>query len=886
MKVIDFIAIPIGILALALSLFGYDFPQLISIAGIIWIFYLCYAIVLWIVRPKFDWHLIRGHFLLKVISFVLLTPSFCAFLCLRFFPNYSSKNFIHDDELCTNFRMKIDTLGSSNQAFLFDSVYAKIHNLDVINDSIIVQKSKLSDWEISKHSEPSLFWSVFYHFVDPGNQHMAKTQSGRGFTAIIAILGIFLLNGLLVSSIIGWIDSRKEKWIKGEIRYGWLSFIGKKIAVVIGANDYAPTIIKNLLGGYGEKRIHYVVLLTNEDVEKVRDHISSYLTKEEGKRLIIYSGQLDSIEEIYKLHLKKATEIYVLGEYSNDDISQSYHDTQNMRCVHNIASYLTDKCVERKIVCRVSFEYQTTYSVFQFSDLPENIRQHLVFIPFNPYENWAQRVFVYGQYTETVKKILPTIRRMDLQPIWINRILHPLLNCLQSMMPKNNEESRTINYIPLDGKGISSSSDKNVHLIIVGMSKMGIAMAIQAAQVAHYPNFSSGKKTKDNKIEREPSLKRTRITFIDENADNEMNFFMGRFQNLFDLSRFRYIDASNIENNLQPEWKDPLEQMDCEYKLHGENFLDIEWEFVKGGIQSPGVMKFLKEVARNADCKKKHSSLLTIAICQPMSHEAIASALYMPNEVYDYAQQILVYQKEASDIVYNLCRDEKTQQFKRYSKLRPFGMQYADFTMNKNNYFRSQLCNYVYDLIFDDKIDNELIPTKISNLKISDKNGEMMAVRKSWKKLSIFNKWSNKYLANSFETKLRSIGACSYDMLLHYDKICALLETNKPYMAECEHNRWNIQQLLMGFRAYKDKELDQFMNLRDKAKSSDEAEAYFKEYKERMKKSPDKVHLNICSVSLLHDLDEKAEGYDEIFNSSIPAILLCIEKFYKYSNNS
>lgn len=886
MKVIDFIAIPIGILTLTLSLFGYDSPLLISVAGIIWIFYLCYAIVLWIVRPKFDWHLIRGHFLLKVISFVLLTPSFITFLCLHLAPDYSPKNLAFDDGLYTNHNTRIDTLRSLNPVFLSDSAYAEIHKFDVIKDSIILKQNKSSECDIPSQTEPSLFWIVYYHFIDPGNQHMAKSQSGRGFSAIIAILGIFLLNGLLVSSIIGWIDSRKEKWIKGEIRYGWLSFIGKKIAVVIGANDYAPTIIKNLLAGYGEKRIHYVVLLTNEDVEKVRDHISSYLSKDEGKRLIIYSGQLDSIEEIYKLHLKKATEIYVLGEYSNDDVSQSYHDTQNMKCVHNIASYLTDRCVERKIVCRVSFEYQTTFSVFQFSDLPENIRQHLVFIPFNPYENWAQRVFVYGQYTETVKKILPTIRRMDLQPIWINRILHPFLNCLQSMMPKNNEDSRTINYFPLDGKGISSSSDKNVHLIIVGMSKMGIAMAIQAAQVAHYPNFSSGIKTKDHKNEREPKFIRTRITFIDENADNEMNFFMGRYQNLFDLSRHRYIDASSIENNLQPEWKDPLKQMDCEYKLHGENFLDIEWEFVKGGIQSPGVMKFLKEVAQNADCKKNNSSLLTIAICQPMSHEAIASALYMPNEVYDYAQQILVYQKEASDIVYNLGMEEKDHKFKRYSKLRPFGMQYADFTMNKNNYYRSQLCNYVYDLIFDDKVDNELIPTKISKLKISDRNGEMTDVRRSWKKLSIFNKWSNKYLANSFETKLRSVCACTENVSLHYDKICALLESNKSYMAECEHNRWNIQQLLMGFRAYKDEELKRFMDLRKEAGLSNEAEAIFYEYKEKMKKSPDKVHLNICSISLLNELDKKAKGYDEIFNSSIPAILLCIEDFYKNSNNS
>ena len=48
---------------------------------------------------------------------------------------------------------------------------------------------------------------------------MASTHYGRIFTAIIAILGVVLLNGLFVSSIIGWVDRRKDKWINGEVYY-------------------------------------------------------------------------------------------------------------------------------------------------------------------------------------------------------------------------------------------------------------------------------------------------------------------------------------------------------------------------------------------------------------------------------------------------------------------------------------------------------------------------------------------------------------------------------------------------------------------------------------------------------------------------------------------
>lgn len=839
---------------------------------------------------KRDWILAKGRFLIKVVNFVLLVPFVITFtfnlIDNRDDQKIYPQSLVFDDNLYTqnSLNCKKDTIyGNIKYSQRSTVTICDTLSNKSINDSLFLYvENKLPESISASQKDPSLFWTVYYHFIDPGNQHMTTSESGRKRAALIAIFGFLLLNGLLISTLISWFDRRREQWINGEIRYGWLAVICKKVAIVIGANDSAPTIIKKLLNNCGEKPIDYVILLTNEEVEKVREHISSYLNYDEEKRVIIYNGQLDSIEEIYKLHITLATEIYVLGENSNDDVSQSYHDTQNMRCVHNIASYLTDKCIERKIICRVQFEYQTTYSVFQFSDLPNNIRQHLVFIPFNVYENWAQRVFVQGEYTETVKKVLPALRKIDLKPIWINNLLHPIANYLHSIMTKNNEEQRNIEYTPLDGTGISSTSKNHVHLVVVGMSKMGVAMAIQAAQVAHYPNYSSGSKDENGNILREPLHNRTRITFIDNDAENEMNFFKGRFQNLFALSRSRYIDASGKDYNLNEPWEDAMTQNDCKYKKQGENFIDIEWEFVKGNVQSPAVMKYLKDSADKASCLQDKKSLLTIAICHPLAHEAIAAALYMPSEIYDNALQILVYQREASDIVYNLSNKDGVYKHKRYEKLRPFGMQYADFTMDKKNYYISQLCNYVYKLMFDDKIDNSHIPDILCNIKISQKNEEhMKKARDSWKVLPIFNKWSNRYLSNSFETKLRSINANFTNITMHYELICALFEKNKMEMAECEHNRWNVQQLLMGFRAYKDDELEEFESLKNKSTSSNEAKVAFKEFKNKMKNSPEKVHLNICSISMLHKLDKDAEGYDEVFNASIPAILKCIEKHNK-----
>lgn len=871
-----------------------DSPILTSIllVSVVAAIYFLYNLYLFCCKPiKRDLLLMRGDFLLRVVLFVVSIPLsvFLLTVVTRYFSsdeeenintpqvavvqdsiNYTPANsgLVYDGLVKVDGKIEVESKSGTDTSFTklnFSGELSDNNSHEDIDGSF----SKVNIYE-DKVDYLNVFWLIYYHFIDPGNQHADFSYKGRLFAAIIAILGVVFMNGLLVSSIIGWFDQRKEKWSKGGITYSAFSlgvFSRKKFALIIGANETAPTIIGNLLDGKGkEKKLDYVILLTNSDVEEVRRKISSYLKKSHINKLIIYRGELDSLEEIYRMKTRYASEIYILGECTEEENSMSYHDTCNMKCVHNIASYLTDKCVQRRILCRVLFEYQTTYSVFQFSDLPQKVREHLVFVPINNYENWAQRVFVDGEYVEKVKKILPISRKEDINPTLKNKLLYTISNHLNSIVTKKNDDKRVFKYRPLEGTGILANSKDHVHLVVIGMSKMGVAMAIQAAQLAHYANFKI--KTKDD----DPEPIRTRITFIDTNADKEMSFFKGRFQNLFALSRYRYIDASIDNANIDEKWQDPILDPTSPYKYFKYNFIDVEWEFIKGDTEQSSVVSYLREAALEAKANESGKSILTVAVCLPKSHQAVAASLYMPMEIYEHAQQVLVYQREASDIIYNLCNkdDQGDVASKRYQKLRPFGMQYAEFSMMKAQYHSAQLTNYVYTLLSDEAVDNDSIGDKISEIKDASDREAMVEARTAWKSLSIFDKWSNKYLSNSFKTKLRSVGCKDQEYSLNYAKIKKLFSDNIEILSEVEHNRWNTQQLLMGFRAYTEAEYNLYIDLKNRNED-------VSTMKRRMKKGTEKAHLNICPYDDLDKVDVGAKDYDRTFIKVIPNILLVVE---------
>ena len=737
--------------------------------------------------------------------------------------------------------------------------------LDVHANDIFVQNSE----SYNPASNHSIFWTIYFHYIDPGNQSNA-TEKGNIWVIVVSMLGLFLINGLLVTTILNWIDQRKEQRQTGKIRYTRKAFGSKKFAVVIGANEVASSVIKNLLlpkegsslNNLSDKNNDYVVLQTSSDVAKVREVLSSHLSQQEMDRVIIYNALRDSKAEIQQLHLEKATEIYILGENTTIDGGETYHDAMNMRCLNLIAEELKpiqekDPNAYYRKVCRVMFDYQTTHSVFQFSNMSDTVSKTLVFIPFNRYESWARKV---------------------------------LVDCV----------SKDCEYVPLDGyDGIKYDDDKRVHFVIVGMSKMGIAMGVQALLQLHFPNYVKDK-----------SLK-SRITFIDANADKEMAFFKGRYATLFELARYRYINANECSNSELNDpiygWIDPMEFTDCKWKHlseTGENFIDVEIEFIKGELESDGVRSYLREITQEGLNTK-----LTIAICLTQTHQSVAAALYMPTEVYESnnLQQVLVYQREASDIVNNLLNVKDTSI--RYKKLRPFGMLYDEYMEMRRRYYKAQLVNMAYSNAHE----NIPWPTDVLN----KKDRGVIFMRKAWSQLQISLQISNKYFGDTIYQKLRSmmdlpeghaIGGYQnaiYSNALLCDELNSVLHLNIPshdvqddadaiaeiykqykdkpayVLAQCEHNRWNIEKLLMGYAPMNAKQNGKFMSFVKEKKNAE-----LKKYKAELKSSAANIHPNICDFSHLKTTDPGAQWYDVMLHNGIPYILLLVDGYKTQALNA
>lgn len=497
-------------------------------------------------------------------------------------------------------------------------------------------------------------WSPGETFIQLTNpaKHCYKSVLEWLPIIITNLFGLFVLNGVILTLFVNWVSNRKDRHEKGDARYDCI--FSKNFAVIIGGHKIVSSLARDLISN---GKYEYVLIQTQRNAQVVRKEIYAEIKDESlARNVIIYSGDRTSWHELEELQLDKAQEVYVIGEPFH--IDGSSHDALNLKCWNLITEHLTD-IKEVRIPIHVMFEYQSTFNAFQFTDLKLEQSKTFRFIPFSIYETWSQQVLI------------------------------------------GENKSGDLNYIPLDGwSGIPYSSHQRVHLIVVGMSKMGMALAIEAAHIAHYPNFN-------NKHTGRP---RTLITFIDRNAKREMLYFMGRFRELFQLARWRYIkaptevvrpndkswdiydtiqDISNRSNSNYP-WHDPLadENYNSPYcgKYLGEDFIDIDFEFIEGDVALPSIQKYIEDAsgdnsARISKMNAKavaetpdNSSKTTIAVCFPIAAEAMSAALYFAPSVYKDAQQILVQQPESGALVnavrYGLTGEEDS----KFRLLKPFGM--------------------------------------------------------------------------------------------------------------------------------------------------------------------------------------------------------------------
>lgn len=313
----------------------------------------------------------------------------------------------------------------------------------------------------------------------------------------------------------------------------------------------------------------------------------------------------------------------------------------------------------------------------------------------------------------------------------------------------------------LDRQMISFDSETTVHLVIVGISDQAEALALNAALVAHYPNYCKNIRF------------RTRITIIDDNVYDGRDRLIQRYVHLFENSYYRTIDLN--DTNPQFLLHRPL------YEKVRKDFVDIEWEFVNGNIRNEAVRQKFEEWSN--DCRQQ----LTIAICHPDYDRNFSESFGLPQSIYKNEVPVLCHTEE-NDIISVATNGGN------YTSIYPFGNECCDINILRTLKCLAQRVNYVYNhcsslapedpITAPSSIDEDVLDTQ-------------------WKQVgSLPKQYSNIFNAMTLGTKMHSIGHSSDDWKEYY----ALTIDEINILTEVEHNRWSVEELMLGYRPVTDEE--------------------------------------------------------------------------------
>ena len=507
----------------------------------------------------------------------------------------------------------------------------------------------------------------------------------------------------------------------------------------LGGSKMIPPMIKELLKKPDYRSKHFVVL-TSDEPQKVRLHIDGVLTPKEkkGLKMTVLRGYRDDKETLQSVWLDKAARIYIIGDNPFD----AEHDSTNMEC-WNLSKSL---CSHRSNVpCFLLFTRASSIFLFRHRDDDKNLCLDTTVV--NRLESVAQRVLVHN----------------------------------------GNENSQ---YPPLDRDGIGIGSNRTVHFVIYGMTPVSYAMSTIAAHLCHFPNFVT--RNADGTFGENKDL-RTKITLIAPDIKEEMAYLTSHLDSLFSISKYTVYEGRCREDNdsEEKEEKQKKQKKEKEPYVHGsgndermlaiEDFLDIEWEFVDGNIADKAVRERLKKYYED---NKAGKTYLTLAMCDNKADRNIAAALYLPSEFHqiemkkdgsgeiDYQKTIpiLVYQPESEEMLKTANAD-----ISMFHNILPFGSVRESYDPSiRRRIMEGKRINYIYSR-GDDYVFMTSDTAKLDEM---------------WRELQYANQMSNIYSASHIGVKLRSVGNRT-----------DLTDEEAAYLAVTEHNRWNVEKLLMGYEA-------------------------------------------------------------------------------------
>lgn len=584
----------------------------------------------------------------------------------------------------------------------------------------------------------SVYFNSIYPAIPPLSGENLKVTHILFFAA--GLMGYLLISGVLLSLFVNVLQNKVKNIEQGDEPCIAL----RNHLVVFGRGSMPVAFLKNTLPEAPGRPArckdccfrwfvpeNKIVVVTEDSVPQMRELMKRDLPKPLLDRIVYVHGSRNSERLLKTLSLPHCSEMVMLGDPEHPET-----DDMNIAAVSLVSKVMQEAQLPpvSKKRCRVYFERYSAYTLF--SELIKGeLGSSMYFDPQCSYKTWAD--IVLGATSESGL------------------------------------------YRPLDYRPLTVDSADAVHLVIIGMSRMGLALAAEAAQLLHFPNH------------KKVSPHITRITMIDAAARREMERWKLRNKEFFRECAHTYTEA-DASGKLVLQWQQ-------------KGWLDVEINFIQAAAESSEVMALLEQYG------KEEHTLLTVAVCLPDPRAALTVGLNLPSAVYgekgpgvDCGANILIQQDQSNGILDMLTGKETT--LPRYRHVRAFGMADSPLGLHMEPDDAASMASALYNVKDKAKTVKEEVDREVEEKALK----AWQAQRTQWDAKQHWERFSNRCQVASRFSKLRSIGLTQEEVLTLnmkskdvpeelLKKVKKMLGQHTEALAETEHRRWIVEKLMLGY---------------------------------------------------------------------------------------
>lgn len=417
--------------------------------------------------------------------------------------------------------------------------------------------------------------------------------------------------------------------------------------------------------------------------------------------------------------------------------------------------------------------------------------------------------------------------------------------------------------------GIAASSSERVHIVIDCVDPMAFYIARHAALALHFPNFIEGDgRSQAPRNGTLITLLYNRKKYSDIIAELHREEYLC---NLTDLCKctLKMVEKEDKGKGLKvisENVKNPNSFVGVELELLGFDNDDLCYKAnEKGGMEVVHVDSEVIEEVKNRKCDCKLN--VTHARRVNMVYQVGADIDNLPpddpniSDRYSRALLYFCYQQSKGKTL------EKWNEIAEYTKEDDKkGTLYQIKLRNKlSNVFCADCFVTRLKSLFDNKVRKDMekvIKKAYCSVKRSKKNEEN-DWKKVIKKAYCSVKRSKEDEEIDCETVCITTDMLNYMIKNHEKDLLKLVGNNLKTMAKCEHARWNVEKLILGFSPFSPQEHYEYNRRFGSSRSS---------YRNKLKKI-EAHHINLCSYDDLRRIDPDNMKYDSFLMLAMVRIL-------------